>query len=120
MKKKILLIDDEAAIRDLLTQMLMREGHQIFTASSGSEARHMVEDGAPDLIISDLQMEDTDGLSLIAEFRASFPDLPVILLTGVIFDPETINETISKKGLVYIEKTAPLQRIRDEVKRLLA
>jgi DNA-binding NtrC family response regulator len=120
MKKKILLIDDEAAIRDLLTQMLTREGHQISTASSGLEARQMVQEIAPDLIISDLQMEDTDGLALIGEFREARPNLPVILLTGVIFDPETIHETINKKGLVYIDKTAPLQRIREEVKRLLA
>ena len=120
MKKKVLLIDDEAEIRDLLTQVLIREGYQVFTAASGAEAKIMLETGAPDLIISDLQMEDTDGLSLISGFKEAMPDTPIILLTGVIFDPETINETINKKGLVYIVKTSSLQRIRDEVKRLLA
>jgi DNA-binding NtrC family response regulator len=120
MKKKILLIDDEAEIRDLLTQVLTREGYQVSSAGCGADAKRMVETGAPDLIISDLQMEDTDGLSLVSRFKETLPDTPIILLTGVIFDPETINETINKKGLVYIVKTASLQRIRDEVKRLLA
>ncbi len=120
MKKSILLIDDEAEIRDLLSQVLTREGYQVSTASCGDEAKRMLETGAPNLIISDLQMEDSDGLSLICEFREAFPETPIILLTGVIFDPETIQEAINKKGLIYIVKTASLQRIRDEVKRLLA
>lgn len=120
MKKKILLIDDEAEIRELLSQVLKREGYQVAMAANGAEARRQVQTDAPDLIISDLQMEDTDGLALISGFKEAMPDLPIILLTGVIFDPETVAETINKKGLVYIVKTASLQQIRGEVKRLLA
>lgn len=120
MKKKILLIDDEVDILEMLAQALSHEGYEVSMATSGLTARDAFRDGIPDLIISDLQMEDTDGFTLIEEFKKSWPDLPVILLTGVIFDPETIAETVDKKGLVYVPKTSPIRRIREEVKRLLA
>jgi CheY-like chemotaxis protein len=64
-------------------------------------------------------MEDTDGLELIDQIKTFLPDLPVILLTGVIFDPEVVRDTISKKVSIYLDKTCSLQRVTQEVQRLL-
>lgn len=120
MKKQILLIDDEAEICELLQQILAREGCEVSTASTGVEAKRIVAETPPDLIISDLQLEDTDGLSLIAEIKQTLPAVPAILLTGVLFDPETILETLRKQSVTYISKTSSLDHIRAEVRRLLA
>jgi two-component system response regulator (stage 0 sporulation protein F) len=120
MKKQILIIDDEEEIRELLQEILAREGCLVATASSGAEARRIAAETPPDLIICDLQLEDTDGLALITEFKQAQPALPAILLTGVIFDPETVQETFNRQGVIYISKTAPLLQIRAEVQRLLA
>ena len=118
MKNKILLIDDEAEIRRLLERALTQRGYRVFAAASGTEAKCIAKENAPDLIICDLQMEDTDGLLLIEELKESAPDTPIMLLTGVFFDPETIRETISKKVSVYVNKTEPLGQIMKEVDRL--
>ena len=118
MKKRILLIDDEAEIRDLLTQALRGRGYEVFGAASGAEGKRIALEKAPDLIISDLQLEDTDGLNLIEELKKAMPDIPVMLLTGVIFDPETIRETINRHVTVYLEKTTQLRTILDEVSRI--
>jgi two-component system, NtrC family, response regulator GlrR len=118
MEKRILLIDDEPEIRDLLTLALIAKGYETFGAASGAEGKRIALEKAPDLIISDLLMEDTDGLSLIAELNDTMPGIPVILLTGVLFDPETVRETIKRNVKVYLQKTAKLQTILDEVDRI--
>jgi DNA-binding NtrC family response regulator len=118
MKKRILIVDDEPQIRTLLVQALKGRNFDTSAAASGTEAKRAVSDQAPDLIISDLQLEDTDGLQLIEEFRKSHPAIPVILLTGVLFDADTIRDTISPLVAAYIPKTASLKTILDEVCRI--
>ena len=118
MKKRILVIDDEAEIRELLTQALNHAGYEVYAAASGAEGKRRAAEKPPDLIIFDLQLEDTDGLHLIQELKQTLPNIPVMLLTGVLFDPETIRETISRYVTVYLEKTTKLQRILDEVRRI--
>ncbi len=119
MKKRILVIDDEEPIRALLTEALTRKGFDVFGAASGAQAMRMAQENPPDLIICDLHMEDTDGLLLIDELTKAMPQTPIMLLTGAMFDDETIRETILKKVSVYVEKTAPLKRILEEVHRLV-
>ncbi|MSU51306.1 MAG: response regulator [Opitutus sp.] len=119
MKKHILIVDDEAAIRDLLAQYLTVGAYQVTTVSSAVEALAAIRLAPPDLIISDLQLEDSDGLEMIGQLKAVIPEIPVILLTGVLFDPEVVRDTLSKKVACYLEKTAPLKRILQEVERLV-
>ena len=76
-----------------------------------------MEAEAPDLIISDLQLEDTDGLQLIEQLRIMLPKTPVILLTGVLFDPHVVEDNLKWKISSYISKTAPLQSLVDEIRR---
>lgn len=118
MKKHIMVIDDEEGIRDVLSQVLTAEGFRVSTAKSGAEALRIAKSDPAQLIISDLQMEDTDGLELIEELKLILSDVPVILLTGVIFEPDVIMKTIQKKVSCYIDKTAPLNAILQEVHRL--
>jgi DNA-binding NtrC family response regulator len=119
MKKHILVVDDEADVRDVLAQALTVKGYRVTAAETGHEALRLVKSDPPQLLISDLQMEDADGLELIEEIKTTFPNLPVILLTGMIFDPEVVRDTISKKVSCYLEKTSSLQRVTTEVQRLL-
>jgi DNA-binding NtrC family response regulator len=119
MKKHILVVDDEADVRDVLAQALTVKGYRVTAAETGHEALRLVKSDPPQLLISDLQMEDADGLELIEEIKTTFPNLPVILLTGMIFDAEVVRDTISKKVSCYLEKTSSLQRVTTEVQRLL-
>jgi DNA-binding NtrC family response regulator len=106
-------------VRDVLAQALTVKGYRVTSVETGHEAFRAAKADRPDLLISDLQMEDADGLELIQQVKEVYADLPVILLTGMIFDKDVIRDTISKKVSAYIEKTASLQRVTQEVQRLL-
>lgn len=120
MNKPILIVDDEADIRDLLGQALTTRGYRVTTAASAAEAFRSSRQDPPQLIISDLQLEDSDGLEMIARFKADLPDLPVILLTGVLFDEEVVSATLHDKVSCYLPKTATLSHILETVRRVLA
>jgi DNA-binding NtrC family response regulator len=120
MKKKILIIDDEVPIRDLLAQFFAGQGYAVTTAASAAEALTSVQREPPDLILSDLQLEDADGLEMIAQIKTVVPATPVILLTGVLFDADIVREVLNKKVASYLAKTSSLARILKEVRHLLA
>lgn len=119
MKKHILIVDDEADIRNLLAQFLGLSGYRITPVSSQIEAQEVVKRDAPDLIISDLQLENSDGLIMIEQLKAKLPNTPMMLLTGVFFDPQVVRDTLSDKVACYLQKTAPLSQILEEVRRLI-
>jgi len=119
MTKHILVIDDEADIRDLLARYFVSCGYRVTPVSLATEAQETVLRDPPDLIISDLQLEDMDGLEMIAKLKTGLPDVPVILLTGVLFDPHVVRENLSKKVSCYLEKTSSLASIMAAVRRLL-
>jgi len=118
MSQPILIVDDEAAIRELLGEYLGGQGYRVAAFASAAEAERAAQAEAPRLIISDLQLEESDGLEMIARLKASRPDTPIILLTGVLFDPEVVRTTLSQKVSCYLEKTSSLGRILEEVRRL--
>ena len=119
MKKHILIVDDEAEIRDLLDLFLTGHGYRVTALASALEALRCAATDRPDLIISDLQLEDSDGLAMIDQLKATLPTTPVLLLTGVLFDPQVFHDTLSKKVSAYLMKTSSLSRIKTEIERLL-
>jgi CheY-like chemotaxis protein len=119
MQKHIIVVDDEAVIRDLLEMFLSRSGYRVTAVSSAPEAEEVAGRDRPDLVITDLQLEDSDGLEMIDRLKALLPDTPMMLLTGVMFDPKVVRETLKKKVSCYVEKTAPLTRILAAVQDLV-
>jgi DNA-binding NtrC family response regulator len=120
MKKHILIVDDEAPIRELLDQYLTGKGYRVTAVENASEAQRVAVSDTPALLISDLQLEDSDGLDMIDSLKSALPPTtPIILLTGVLFDPQVVRETLSKKITSYFQKTTPLIRILEEVRRLI-
>ncbi|MCF7687066.1 MAG: response regulator [Cephaloticoccus sp.] len=119
MKNHILLIDDEANIRDLLSRYLTGLGYRVTTTGTVREGLQTARQEQPDLLISDLQLEDGDGLEMIGELKGDYPNLPVILLTGVLFDREVVDQVLSNKVSCYLEKTSSLAKINETVRTLL-
>jgi DNA-binding NtrC family response regulator len=119
MNKHILIIDDEASIRDILGQLLTISGYRITAVASAAAAIESVRQDPPDLIISDLQLEDADGLEMIARLKVILPNVPVILLTGVLFDQEVVSDVLKTKVACYLAKTSSLTQILESVRRLL-
>jgi CheY-like chemotaxis protein len=79
---KILVIDDEALIREMLRQMLSRLGHRVVVASDGEEGLSAFAQSKPDLIITDIIMPNKDGIQLITEIFRQHPNQPVIAISG--------------------------------------
>ena len=119
MQKHLLVVDDEAAIRELLASFLVRKGYRVTTVASALEAEELASRDKPDLVISDMQLEASDGLEMIDRLKAMMPDTPMMLLTGVLFDPKVVRETLQKKVSCYVEKTAPLSKILEAVRALI-
>ncbi len=119
MQHHILSIDDEDIIRDLLGELLEAHGFRFTGVATPREALAIARDDPPDLIITDLQLEESDGLELVDKFAEFVPDAPVILLTGILFDTKTVDEKLTGKISAYISKTAPLDTLLKEINRLL-
>jgi len=81
-QRRILVIDDEAQIRDMLGQMLTREGYEVIHASNGKEGMKICREQKIDLIITDIIMPEKDGIEMILEIRLHLPHLKVIAISG--------------------------------------
>jgi CheY-like chemotaxis protein len=80
----VLLVDDEASIRELLSIYLENAGYKVLNAANGIEAIVKLRDTLPSVIISDLEMSRMSGFELIAVVRRRYPTLPIIVLTASI------------------------------------
>ena len=120
MNAHILIVDDEVTIRELLTGYLTANGYRVTAASSVHEAIRLAQKEPPHLLISDLQLEDGDGFEIIEHVKRHQPDLPVILLTGVLFEEEVVEQVIRNMVNQYLAKTTPLAQIGECIKELLA
>ena len=119
MSSHILIVDDEAPIRDIMKEMLGQAGYRVSEAATPTAAAEIVRRDLPALVITDLQLEDSDGLAMIAQLKELMPATPVILLTGVLFDDEVVRTTLSKVVTAYLPKTTPLAKILAEVQRTI-
>lgn len=81
-KSRILIIDDEVQIREVLTQILTRDGYEVVNAANGKIGMKLCREQPVDLIITDIIMPEKDGIEMILELRHDFPDLKIIAISG--------------------------------------
>jgi two-component system nitrogen regulation response regulator NtrX len=105
----VLVVDDEAAIRDSLHMILEYEGYRVEEAASGSQALTKVGDRAPDAIVLDIKMPEMDGLELLKALRERGYEMPVLMISGHA-DVATAVEATRRGAFDFFEK--PLQRER--------
>src|SRR5215510_8490840 len=116
---QILVVDDEIGIRELLSEILADEGHQVMLAESAGQARTLRERGRPDLVLLDIWMPDTDGISLLKEWSAGGQlGMPVVMMSGH-GTIETAVEATRIGALDYLEKPIAMQRLLTAVRRAL-
>jgi DNA-binding NtrC family response regulator len=116
---QILIVDDEIGIRELLSEILADEGHQVMLAESAGDARRLRERARPDLVLLDIWMPDADGITLLKEWAASGQlTMPVVMMSGH-GTIETAVEATRIGALDFLEKPIALQRLLATVKRAL-
>lgn len=79
---RILVVDDDPAVRGALTRALERRGHEVVLASSGIEGAQLWREAASDLVILDVHMPDMDGIELLAQLRSLHPTVPILMVSG--------------------------------------
>lgn len=79
---KIIVVDDEEDIRNVLKQVLERAGYEVQVAESGKEGLELLKDGGADLVITDVIMPGMDGVSLTREIREKFRDTRILVISG--------------------------------------
>ena len=84
MPSTILVVDDEPAIRDLVSVLLEDAGYTVCSAPDGLAAMEAVARESPDLVVTDLYMPRLDGLGLIAWLRREWPHLPIVVLSAAL------------------------------------
>jgi two-component system, NtrC family, nitrogen regulation response regulator NtrX len=110
MKSRILVIDDEAAIRDSLRMILEYEGYEFLGAATGQDGLAMVERENPDLVFLDIKMPGMDGLEVLQRIKAADETVPVVMISGHATVTTAVDAT--KLGaLDFIEKPLASERV---------
>ncbi len=113
----ILVVDDELGIRDLLSEILFDEGHQVELAENAAQAREARQRMRPDLVLLDIWMPDTDGVSLLKEWAsAGLLTMPVIMMSGHA-TIDTAVEAVRIGALAFLEKPITLQKLLKAVEQ---
>ena len=113
----ILVVDDELGIRDLLSEILFDEGHQVELAENAAQAREARQNMRPDLVLLDIWMPDTDGVSLLKEWAASgLLTMPVIMMSGHA-TIDTAVEAVKIGAQAFLEKPITLQKLLKAVEQ---
>ncbi len=116
---KILVVDDEVGIRELLSEILSDEGHDVELAAHAAAARAARNGGRPDLVLLDIWMPDTDGITLLKEWAAAGQlTMPVVMMSG----HGTIDTAVEATRIGaqdFLEKPIALQKLLAAVKRAL-
>ena len=113
----ILVVDDEMGIRELLSEILGDEGHAIQVAENAQQAREARASGAPDLVLLDIWMPDTDGVTLLKEWqRDGLLTMPVIMMSGHA-TIDTAVEATRIGALNFLEKPIALQKLLKAVQQ---
>ncbi len=120
MTAQILVVDDESGIRELLADILADEGYVVTLAANATEARAMRNGARPDLVLLDIWMPDTDGVTLLKEWaRNGQLDMPVVMMSGHA-TIDTAVEATRVGAADFLEKPVALARLLETVRRQLA
>jgi len=115
----ILFVDDEAPIREMLSLYFRKKGLQVTTAVTASEATKLAGEIPFSLAILDVELAGENGLDLLSSFKRNYPNLPVIIFTGLDGDEGLMEEARARGANGFMRKTEPLGHLFAEVQRHL-
>ena len=119
--RKILLVDDDAMVRELLARQFIDAGHEVSQAADGLAAVELIDQGTScDVLITDFSMPGMNGVSLVRELRRRHLEIPVLMLTGYAdasLEPDL--EAVGGKALVLLRKPIAGDKLLEAVESLL-
>ncbi len=118
MTHKVLIVDDEGAIRESLAGILEDEGYQTFTAENGQQGLDIASAEKPDIVLLDIWMEGMDGLDVLSRLKRRTPELPVVMISGH-GTIETAVQATQKGAYDFIEKPPQVERLLLTISRAI-
>lgn len=100
---RILVVDDEEDVRDLLSRFLLKRGYQVETAADGEEALEAVRQNPPDVVLLDIRLPKLDGLSVLEVLRREAREVAIITMSGVA-DEATARKSLELGAADFITK----------------
>jgi CheY-like chemotaxis protein len=117
--RRILVVDDEEGIREILSTVLSGMGYEVVTANSGTEALNLFPRSSFALVLTDLEMPGMDGWNLASRIRDTSPDIPVVAMTGQ--PKENVIEKIKGNSFnAAIFKPFRLEQLLEMIEKLVA
>jgi signal transduction histidine kinase len=113
---KVLVVDDEESVVVTIKAILQLDGYNVATTTSGVQARSMVRDVEYDLVLTDLRLEDGDGLDVLKAVRESYPETVTIMLTGYA-SLESAIQALRAGAYDYLVKPSEVEELRATVAR---
>ena len=115
MRPRLLVLDDEETTRRILSIFFEKKGYDVTTTGAAAEAIQLADGEAFDLGIFDLNLGGENGLELLSYFKANFPNLPIIIYTGVS-DEGALELAMFRGANGFLRKTEPLDNLFEAVK----
>lgn len=115
----ILVVDDDAGLRDVVSQLLTTSGHLVHQAADGPEALALLESSQFDIVLLDINLPSMNGLDVLALVRA-MPHPPLVVMMTGDDTPDPLLEAVRLQAFRYLRKPFPLRTITDVVKEAMA
>ncbi|MBN1405474.1 MAG: response regulator [Candidatus Omnitrophica bacterium] len=116
---KILIVDDEQDVLDLLRELFIRKGYQVQYTTNGRVALDILSKDRPDVMLLDVKMPEMDGIKVLEAVKKKDASIDVVMLTAYGYNDKLINEAIEKGASGYISKNLPLEQIINTFNTLL-
>ncbi len=115
---RILVVDDETHVRAMMASTLERQGYEVQLASSGREALETLELNTFDLVLTDIVMQDLNGIALLEQIHAQHPNLPVVMVTA-IHDISVAIDSMRRGAYDYLLKPFEREHLLNTVRRAM-
>ena len=117
MSQYILVVDDEEQIRELIAIYLRKQGFEVSSVGSSGATLASLRQRIPDLVVLDIGLADEDGLRLLVDIKKEHPNVKVIMLTGMGFVEDLLQEAVQKGADGYVSKVLPLDELLMAIQR---
>ena len=119
MKQRILVVDDEPQIREMLSLYFGKHGYEVGMAGNSAETLETLSKSPFDVAVLDIGLAEEDGLTLLEKIKAAYPNVRVIMLTGMGFVEDLLQEAQQKGADGYVSKVLPLDELLASVQKIL-
>ena len=111
--KKVLIVDDQPDVARTLSQLVASGGYDVVTATRFDEARHLIDQTPPDILVTDVRLGAFNGLQLVLHMRAVQPSGPIIVLSA--YDDAVIRQEAERSGAAFLAKPVTRKDLLDAI-----